>query len=238
MEELGTVQLIAIWVIPVVLAITVHEVAHGWVARLFGDQTAHRAGRLTLNPIPHIDPVGTILVPGGLLLATALLHTGMFVFGWAKPVPVTWRALRRPKQDMTFVAAAGPAANLAMAVLWGLVAHLALRLLAGGTELAVPLVLMGVAGIFINTILMVINLLPLPPLDGGRVMTGLLPLQLAVRYARLEPYGLVILLALLITGVLQWILGPPLMLVLSGLSATTGLSSAQYMGLLQLLMGR
>lgn len=238
MPELGLVQLIAIWVLPVVLAITVHEVAHGYVAKLFGDTSAERAGRLTLNPVRHIDPVGTILVPGLLLAATALLQTGMFVFGWAKPVPVSWGHLRRPKQDMAYVAAAGPAANLAMAVAWGLLAHLTLSALAAGNDLVIPLVLMAVAGIFINTILMVLNLLPLPPLDGGRVMTSLLPLRMAVRFARIEPYGIVILLALLLTGILQWLLGPPLVWVLSGLSVTTGLSTAQYLALLELLMGR
>ncbi len=237
MGELDLIQRIVIWILPVVLAITVHEVAHGWVAKLFGDTSAQQAGRLTLNPIPHIDPVGTLLVPAMLLISTALLQTGMFVFGWAKPVPVSWQRLRRPKQDMAYVAAAGPAANLVMALLWGLFAHLMIRVLAGGSEVVVPLVLMGVAGIFINAILMVLNMLPLLPLDGGRVVTSLLPVNMAVKFARMEPYGLVILLALLFTGMLQWILGPPLMWVLALLSTTTGLSGAQYLGLLQVLMG-
>ena len=166
MLELSLVQKISIWVVPVLLAITVHEVSHGWIARKLGDNTAFMLGRLTLNPLKHVDPVGTILIPGMLLL----LQAG-FLFGYAKPVPINWKNLRHPKRDMALVAVAGPGANLLMAIAWALLARLGLLL--GETGMA--LIYMGVAGITINIILMVLNLLPLPPLDGGRVMTGLLP---------------------------------------------------------------
>jgi len=198
------IQRFAIWALPVLFAITVHEVAHGWVARRLGDPTAMMLGRLTLNPIKHIDPVGTILVPG------LLLFLGGFIFGWAKPVPVTWENLRNPKRDMAIVAAAGPLANFVMAIGWTVVMRIAAAIGGGGLSwAAVPLFYMGIAGVTINLVLMVLNLLPLPPLDGGRVVTGLLPGPLAYKFSRLEPYGLFILVGLMITGVLGYILGPP-----------------------------
>ncbi len=200
MQELNVVQRIAIWVLPVLFAITVHEVAHGWVARRLGDPTAQRLGRLTLNPLKHIDPVGTILVPGLLLLL------GGFIFGWAKPVPVTWENLRHPKRDMALVAVAGPAANALMALVWAASIKLSTLL---PPAAATPLFYMGLAGVAINAMLMVLNLLPLPPLDGGRVLAGLLPGPWAWQFSRLEPYGFFILLALLATGVLGRLIGPP-----------------------------
>lgn len=166
MLELSLIQKIAIWVVPVVLGITVHEVAHGWIASKLGDKTAMMMGRLTLNPLKHIDPMGTILIPALLLLMNA-----GFIFGYAKPVPITWQNLKQPKRDMALVAVAGPLSNLLMATGWALLIRVALLLGESGTALAY----MGVAGITINIILMILNLLPLPPLDGGRVMTGLLP---------------------------------------------------------------
>jgi Zn-dependent protease len=207
MEELTTVQRIAVWVIPVLFAITVHEVAHGWVARRLGDPTAFMLGRLTLNPIKHIDPVGTVLVP------LALLMLGGFVFGWAKPVPVTWENLRHPKRDMALVAAAGPGANLVMALLWALVMKLGMLLEGSVDAVAIPLLYMGFAGITINLVLMVLNLLPLPPLDGGRVVAGLLPGRLSWQFGRLEPYGLIIILGLLFMGWLGHLLWPPVRLL-------------------------
>lgn len=203
MPNLSLPQYIAVAILPLLFAITVHEVAHGWVAKLYGDPTAQRLGRLTLNPLKHIDPIGTLLVPGILLML------GGFIFGWAKPVPVTWENLRRPKRDMAIVAAAGPAANLLMALFWASIAKLGSELGAGSWA-GLPLVYMGVFGIQINVILMILNLLPLPPLDGGRVAVGLLPGPLAWQLSRIEPFGFFILLALLATGALGFIIGPPI----------------------------
>ena len=210
------------------LGITVHEVAHGWVASKLGDTTAKMMGRLTLNPLKHVDPVGTILIPGLLLL----LQSG-FIFGYAKPVPINWRNLHQPKRDMAIVAGAGPAANLLMAMAWALLVRAGL--LMGETGMA--LVYMGVAGIFINTVLMVLNLLPLPPLDGGRVMTSLLPGPLAYRFSRIEPFGFMILIALLITGVLGKILLPVITVVMGGLAMLTGLQGGAFTRVLYSLLG-
>ena len=202
MEELNLVQRIAVWALPLIFAVTVHEAAHGWVADRLGDPTARQLGRITFNPIPHIDPIGTVLVP--LLM---LSFTG-FLIGWAKPVPVTVRRLRSPKRDMAVVAAAGPAVNLAMALIWALVLVLSHRSIHALQSVAEPLLLMAVAGVFVNLVLMAINLLPVPPLDGGRVVTGLLPLAAARVYARIEPFGMIILILLLVSGALGMILGP------------------------------
>lgn len=205
MEELSMMQRIVVWVLPVVFAITVHEVAHGWVARQYGDKTAWMLGRLTLNPLRHIDPVGTILLPGLLLLS----GTG-FIFGWAKPVPVNPDNLKNPKRDMALVAMAGPAANLLMALGWALLVRFAIQL---DTPFAsLPMIYMGIAGISINLVLAIINLLPIPPLDGSRILTGILPDRLAWQYNRFEPYGFYLLLFLLATGLLGAMLGYPLML--------------------------
>jgi len=229
MLDLSLVQKISVWIVPVLLAITVHEVAHGWVASLLGDKTAMMLGRLTLNPLKHVDPMGTILIPGMLLL----LQTG-FIFGYAKPVPVTWQNLRNPKRDMALVAAAGPAANLLLAIGWALLMRVGLLL--GDQGLA--LIYMGVAGISINTILMVLNLLPLPPLDGGRVLTGLLPGPWAYRLSRIEPYGFFILIALLVTGLLGLILWPLISIVMTLLVPVSGLPAQQFQLLLLALMGQ
>ncbi len=204
MDELSVFQRVATWALPVLLAITVHEVAHGWVALRLGDKTAMMMGRLTLNPIKHIDPIGTLLVPGLLLVM------GGFIFGWAKPVPVTWENLRHPKRDMALVALAGPLSNLLMAVMWAVIMKLSLMLtIAGSAEvIALPLLYMGAAGITINLILMVLNLLPLPPLDGGRIVASLLPDRLSWQFNRLERWGFVILLGLMVMGVLGKILWP------------------------------
>ena len=204
MHGLTVIQYVAVAALPLLFAITVHEVAHGWVALRLGDRTAQMLGRLTLNPIKHIDPVGTIIVP------VALLMLGGFIFGWAKPVPVDYRNLHNPKRDMAIVAVAGPLANLGMAILWALVAKTGLALPETLSWASVPMVLMGKIGIFLNLILMVLNLLPLPPLDGGRVVTGLLPARWSVAFAKIEPYGFFVLIALLATGILGKILGPPI----------------------------
>jgi len=203
MQNLSTVQFAAIAILPLLFGITLHEVAHGWVAKRLGDKTALMMGRLTLNPLKHIDPIGTILVPGLMMLA------GGAIFGWAKPVPVTWQNLNNPKRDMALVALAGPMANLGMAFLWALIARLGILLSAVSPWASIPMILMGKVGIVLNLVLMVLNLLPLPPLDGGRIMTSLLPGPLSYRFSRIEPYGFFILIALLMTGVLWKLLGPP-----------------------------
>ncbi len=197
------IQTITIYAIPVLLAITLHEAAHGYVARMFGDQTAFVAGRITLNPLKHIDPVGTVLVPAAILLLSSLGGSG-FLFGWAKPVPVDIGSLRRPKQDMVWVAAAGPGANLAMAIGWAIT----LKVLIGLDIDETFFIAMCKAGIFVNIGLMALNLLPVPPLDGGRIVVGLLPHRMSWQFARLEPYGLFIVIALMATGTLWFFLAP------------------------------
>jgi len=204
MESL--IPTLAIWALPVLLAITLHEAAHGYVARHFGDPTAHLAGRITLNPFKHIDPVGTVLVPIGILALSTLFGGGGILFGWAKPVPVDFGRLRKPKADMLWVAAAGPFMNLLMAIGWAVVFKLATS--SPQTAYTLPLELMAEAGMTINAVLMFLNLLPIPPLDGGRIAVSLLPGRLAWQFARLEPYGFPILLILLFTGVLGAILWP------------------------------
>lgn len=202
MDDFSLIQKIIIWGIPVIFAITLHEVAHGWVAMKLGDRTAQMMGRLTLNPIKHIDPIGTLLIPGVLLMA------GGFIFGWAKPVPVTYQNLRKPKSDMAWVALAGPAANLVMAIIWAIVAMIGISLLRSGFAMGEAMAYMGAAGILINTMLMILNLLPLPPLDGGRILVSLLPGPLAWKVSRIEPYGFFILVGLLYLGVIGTILHP------------------------------
>ena len=204
MQEL--IATLTIWALPVLFAITLHEAAHGYVARYFGDSTAERAGRISLSPLRHIDPVGTVLVPGLILAMSSLAGAGAILFGWAKPVPVNFGRLRKPKADMLWVAAAGPFANLLMAIGWALLFKLAFA--APDSAYALPLAKMADAGIQINAVLMFLNLVPLPPLDGGRIAVSLLPAGPAYKFAQIEPYGFPILLLLLFTGILGDILGP------------------------------
>ena len=197
-------QTLLIWIIPILFAITLHEAAHGWIAGKFGDHTARMMGRVTLNPVKHIDPVGTILVPAALLI----MSTG-FIFGWAKPVPINFNALRSPKSGMIWVALAGPGANLIMAIGWLLVFFLAIKM-------NIPILQrMADAGILINILLAVFNLLPIPPLDGSRVISALLPNPLAYKYNQLEQYGLFILIGLMYFGGFTKIVKPMVELVLS-----------------------
>jgi len=192
------IQTITVYAIPVLFAITVHEAAHGYVARLFGDNTAFVAGRITLNPLKHIDPIGTIVVP--LVMVTL----SGFMFGWAKPVPVNFGQLRKPKRDMIWVAAAGPGVNLLMAILWLLFAKAVVFL----DMQEAFFLLVADAGIKVNLMLMALNLLPLPPLDGGRILVGVLPRRIAWQVARIEPYGFVILMVLLFTNTLGFFIQP------------------------------
>ena len=199
-----TIQTIAVYALPVLFAITLHEAAHGYVARLFGDNTAALAGRISLNPLRHVDPIGTVVVPIAILLMSAIGGGSGFLFGWAKPVPVDMRKLRHPKQHMIWVAAAGPGSNLLMAIGWALLLR---ALLATGMNEAF-FVEMAKAGVFVNIGLMALNLLPIPPMDGGRIVTGLLPNRLAWNFARIEPYGFFIVIALMATHTLGFFLTP------------------------------
>jgi Zn-dependent protease len=207
-----TIQQIALWALPVLVAIVFHEVAHGWVANRLGDPTAARMGRLTLNPIAHIDPIGTILLPALLIISNA-----PFLFGYAKPVPVNFQNLNNPKRDMVWVALAGPVTNLLLALGCVLVLGTGLGLMGNGTNASssalvdffAPVVLMAKNGVLINIVLAVFNALPLPPLDGGRVAVGLLPEPASSILGRVEPFGFLILIVLLMTHALDKIIGPP-----------------------------
>ena len=214
--DASIIQKITVYAIPLIFAITLHEAAHAYAARYFGDSTAYMLGRMTLNPIKHIDPIWTILVPIVTLLVSP------FVFGAAKPVPVNFDALRNPKRDMIWVAAAGPLANLAMMIAWAIVAKIATTL--GATGPVYFLASVAEAGIFVNALLMVFNLFPLLPLDGGRILTGLLPNKLAYAFSRTEPYGMFILIALIVTGIFGKFMWPLIEISMKSIYAIIGLS--------------
>lgn len=219
MTDLTPIQTIAVGALPLIFAITLHEVAHGAVASLCGDQTAKLSGRLTINPVKHIDPVGTIIVPFLMLMISN------FIFGWAKPVPVDARNFRHPRRDMALVACAGPLSNLLMAFFWGLVAKGGLLLSQGtGAWFGVPLVYMGELGIMINVVLAVLNLIPFPPLDGSKVLASLLPPRMAYSFSMLEPYGFIILVLLLVTGILSRVISPIAFFLMDLISSLCGLS--------------
>ena len=203
MDIANIIQTIAIYALPVLFAITVHEAAHGYVARYFGDNTAYALGRVTLNPLKHIDPMGTIVMPLVLYIATS----GTFLFGYAKPVPVQFGRLRNPKRDMIWVALAGPGANLIQALLWGV----AFYLLQGASLTEPFFIKMCQAGILVNVVMFVFNLFPLPPLDGGRILVGLLPFKQAMLVSRIEPWGFFVVMALVLTGVISTFWMQPLM---------------------------
>jgi Zn-dependent protease len=218
MDLQGIIRSIAIYAIPVVFAITLHEAAHGYVAKLFGDRTAYMLGRVSANPMKHIDLVGTIIVP----LAMLVMSMGGILFGWAKPVPVNFQNLRNPKRDILWVAAAGPGANIAMAIGWALVAKLILESDATGLGYEYWISVAD-AGIIVNISLAILNLFPILPLDGGRILFSLLPDRLAYAYSRLERYGMVILLVLIVTPALGWILGPAMLLARQSVYSIFGL---------------
>jgi len=223
---LTTMQQIAIWVLPIVFAITVHESAHAYTAYYFGDNTAKSQGRLSLNPIKHIDWLGTIVVPALMIISTG------FAFGWAKPVPIDYRKLYKPKTNMIWIAFAGPFSNLVMGVFWAIILRLAL--LSNIEHTAILFIIFTtVAGIMINTILMVLNLLPLPPLDGSRILSGILPTRLSIAYNKLEPYGFFIIIGLMVLGLLGIILNPFINLVLSLMAEVSGVSSGLMYGFLE-----
>ncbi|KTD82908.1 site-2 protease family protein [Legionella waltersii] len=215
MPEFTWVQQICIWALPILLAITFHELAHGYVAYLFGDNTAKMFGRLTINPLKHIDPIGTVAIP----LFIGILTNFNFVIGYAKPVPVNQSYLRNPRRDMILVTLAGPASNLIMAFLWAACMKVAILMNPQNSMLALFLLFSARAGIMINLILAFLNLIPLPPLDGSKVVMNMLPVRQAIAYAKIEPYGFFILIILIFTNILNYILTPLINGGLSVLSA-------------------
>lgn len=218
--ELTFIQKVAIWALPLIFAITLHEVAHGFVASFLGDKTAKFAGRLSLNPMKHIDWIGTVLLPLIMLTFTS------FIFGWAKPVPVDARNLHHPRRDMALVALAGPIANLLMAVFWAAIAKLGMVAIGQGNAWwGAPLNYMGIVGVMINVVLAVLNLIPLPPLDGSKILASLLTPRLAYKFNLIEPYGFIILLLLLVTGILSGIMGPLIFLFVNLIGTLFGLNS-------------
>lgn len=221
-----TIQKITIWILPVLLAVSLHEAAHAWMADKKGDPTSRLMGRLTFNPFKHIDPIGTILVPTLMIVFTG------FAFGWAKPVPVDARNLKNPKKDMMWVAMAGPASNFIMAILWAVFLNISVMLVDSSSTLSSFFLLMPVAGITINVILGVLNLLPIPPLDGGRIMAGLLSPRASLQYSKIEPYGFFIIIALMLTGLLSYIIFPVIAVFLLILSAISGLEIEVFYRLL------
>ncbi len=232
--ELSTIQKIIVFALPVIFAITLHEAAHGYAARHFGDRTAEMLGRISINPLRHIDPVGTILVPLAILLLSKLAGGGGILFGWAKPVPVNFNNLRNPKKDMFWVAAAGPGANLLMALFWTAMIKLAFTL--SGSPFAMPLALMGAAGVFINAVLMALNLIPLPPLDGGRIAVSLLPARYAYGLSRIEPYGLFILLGLMFTGLLGLFMWPMIQGLIHLAAVLFAIHPVELLSLIQIVL--
>ncbi len=219
MLTLTIIQTVSIWIVPVLLAITLHEAAHAWIASRCGDTTAKMLGRLSMNPLRHVDPVGTVLVP----ILIAVLSQFHFVFGWAKPVPINWYQLRSPKRDMALVALAGPFANIIMALMWGACIKIGYLIGPNTSTTALFMVLTGQAGVLINLVLAFLNLIPIPPLDGSRVVTSMLPPNAAAAYSRLESFGFFIILALLLTGIIGWLISTPILWTMSFIYSLFGL---------------
>ncbi len=204
MPEFTIIQQICIWIIPVLLAITLHEAAHAYVANRCGDTTARMLGRLSLNPIRHIDPIGTVFLP----LVAGFLTNFSFIIGYAKPVPISWGQLRNPKRDMILVTLAGPCSNFLMAILWAAGLKIATMLHPESSMPALFLLFTSRAGMIINLVLAFLNLIPIPPLDGSKVVISLLPVKQSIQYEKLEPYGFLILIVLIFTGILGTVLTP------------------------------
>ncbi len=229
MDIAQIVQLIAVIAVPLIFAITLHEAAHGWIASKLGDTTALMLGRVTLNPVKHIDPFGTIILPVLMLIISKLSFGAPFMFGWAKPVPVSWQNLNHPRRDMALVAVAGPGANLVMAIFWAIVAKLSLLIFGHPSTHQIVrtafvfLHLVSLYGIIINILLLVLNLIPIPPLDGSRIVSAILPPNLASAYDRIEPYGIWIVLAVLIFAG-RAILIPPIQFLVGIIKAVFGIS--------------
>jgi len=230
-DELNISIRILAWTVPVIYAITLHEVAHGTVAYYLGDVTAKRAGRLTINPLKHVDPVGSIIIP------VFLLWFSGFIFGWAKPVPVNEKNLSSPKRDIILVAAAGPAANFVMSIIWAIVMKLGYMLSVTQPDAGLILVYMGAAGIFINAAVMMLNLLPLPPLDGGRILIGLLPERFSLLIRKIEPWGFVILVAMIITGLVAKILWPMMVVEMTLVTHLVNTPAELFINALRVLLG-
>ncbi len=214
MNNLSIVQTVAVYIIPLIFAITLHEAAHAFVAQKYGDNTAKLLGRLSLNPLHHIDPFGTVVFPLISIILGAMSGGAGFIFGWAKPVPINFAKLKSPKKDLLWIALAGPLSNLAMALIWGLLLKAAMYF---DSYFGVPLSLMAQAGVSINVSLLILNLLPILPLDGGRVLFSLLPAKQAEQYAQTERYGMWILIALLLLGGLNYIMQPLYSLIVGGI---------------------
>ena len=218
MLEMTLIQKIAVYALPLLFAITVHEAAHGYAARHFGDRTAEMLGRLTLNPIKHIDPLGTVVIPLVLLLSGS-----GFIFGWAKPVPVSPRNFKNPGRDMAIVAAAGPVSNVLMALFWAIIMRFSAGMMSELGNAGQAIFFMAQFGVVINALLAVLNMLPIPPLDGGRVAVGLLPPRASYSLSQVEPYGMWILVGLLATGLLSPIIRPGINLVVQLVTTLVGL---------------
>ena len=223
---------VLLWIVPVYLAIVVHELAHGLVASHFGDNTARDAGRLTLNPVKHIDPVGSFLVPAVLLL---FAH---FIFGWARPVPVDPGKLHRPNHDMRFVAAAGPLSNLLMSLVWAFILKAGLMLLVSSPNIGLVFIYLGAAGVVINAAIMMLNLLPILPLDGGRILASLLPPRWRQRFMRTEPWGFPILLIAVIAGVVGEVVWPMMVVVMAVTAEVAQVPVKALLAALSVLLGQ
>lgn len=219
------------WAVPVITAISLHEVAHGAVANHLGDATAKRAGRLSLNPFKHIDPIGSLIVP------VFLFWVSGFIFGWAKPVPVNKKNLNSPGRDMILVAAAGPMANLIMSIFWAAIMKLGYILAGPQPDIGLLLIYMGAAGIFINAAIMMLNLLPFPPLDGGRIVIGLLPKPYSRVLAKVEPWGFVILVAMILTGLVAKIVWPMMVVEMAAVTYLLGTPTELFLNALSFLLG-